>query len=75
MLKNAIQEQRHGNHAYNRDESPCEIQPATNEQLGECCCHYAEQIKGARNPGLETRRRFSNPFHHSQPPEVDATGT
>ena len=25
---------------------------------------YFEDLKDTRNPGLETRRRFCNPFHH-----------
>src|SRR6266478_6245743 len=37
---------------------------AAHETLGEYSRQYREEIKGAGNPGLETRRRFCNSFHH-----------
>jgi hypothetical protein len=39
-------------------------QPAAYETLGEYSRQYGEEIKGTGNPGLETRRRFCDPFHH-----------
>jgi hypothetical protein len=33
--------------------TPCDIQPAAKEELGECCRQYAEQIKDTRHPGLK----------------------
>jgi hypothetical protein len=38
--------------------------PAANEHLGEYSRQYGEEIKHTGNPGLETRRRFCNPFRH-----------
>src|ERR1700730_6066396 len=38
--------------------------PAAHETLSENSRQYGEEIKGTGNPGLETRRRFCNPFHH-----------
>src|SRR5271166_4866096 len=62
-LKDVIEEQRHSDIAGGRDEDGRQTQPAANKE-GECSCQYVEQIKDTGNPGLETRRRFCNPFHH-----------
>jgi hypothetical protein len=37
---------------------------AAHETLGEYSRQHGEEIKGAGNLGLETRRSFCNPFHH-----------
>jgi hypothetical protein len=36
-LKDVIEEQRHSDHARERDAAPCDIEPAAIEDLGECC--------------------------------------
>src|SRR5213080_5498313 len=39
-------------------------QPAADETLSEYSRQYGEEIKHTGNPGLETRRRYRNPFRH-----------
>src|SRR5713226_2470119 len=73
--KDVIEEQRHSDHARDLDEAygevRCETQPAANEELGECCRQYDEQKNATGNPGLETRRRFSNPLQHFMASRMD----
>src|SRR5437879_3869987 len=67
-FKDVIEEQRYSDHARDLDNARCEVrcktQPAVKEELGACCRQQEEQKKGTGNPGLETWRRFCNPFHY-----------
>ena len=44
--------------------SPWHDQPTANEHLGEYAADDDDQIQQPGDSGLETRRRFCNPFHY-----------